>query len=313
MNDIRQITNKELSAANTSTTPHRTPSRPTQQSNAATKARPISKTIARTATNNTHLQKRSTVPAGDHKTLPVRKPHLKQVHKPHGQKTDYELTPVCPDSKNRHHHQGTTAKRKINSNNKWHADTAHKRVKIATSNYTPRTTQTHYNTQAQTTPTHKYIKNNKLSIASTAPQKLHMYKRKLNTLSSTSTKKIRIHKKPSSFRTKNSLYSLTPTQASTKAKQTLHNSTAFPTDIPIKQDAGKLGLMWPRGNVANSHPAAAMLHHYSTEGCPVDAGANWTEKMIITALKRGPHISAKIQKLWNTYTRKQTEKYKEDS
>ena len=50
--------------------------------------------------------------------------------------------------------------------------------------------------------------------------------------------------------------------------------------------------MWPRG-IANSHPAAQMLHSYSNLGCPVDTGEDWTTEHIIQALKRGPHISAK--------------------
>ena len=51
--------------------------------------------------------------------------------------------------------------------------------------------------------------------------------------------------------------------------------------------------MWPRGNVANSHPAAKILHEFSTRGVPVDTGTNWNHDMIVTALKKGPHISAK--------------------
>ena len=50
--------------------------------------------------------------------------------------------------------------------------------------------------------------------------------------------------------------------------------------------------MWPRG-IAFKHPAAKLLQHYSTQGCPVDIGEDWSVEHIITALKRGPHISAK--------------------
>ena len=106
----------------------------------------------------------------------------------------------------------------------------------------------------------------------------------------TQTKNINI------IRNSNPIYTQTISQQSTSATVKLRNSTAFPQNIPIKQDAGKLGLMWPRGTVANSHPAANMLHAYSTNGCPVEAGENWTEHMIITALTRGPHISAKNPK-----------------
>ena len=77
------------------------------------------------------------------------------------------------------------------------------------------------------------------------------------------------------------------------AKQSLNNSDIFPASIPIKSDAGKCGLMWPRGAIANSHPAAKLLHFYSNRGCPVDTGEPWNQASIITALKRGPHISAK--------------------
>ena len=77
-------------------------------------------------------------------------------------------------------------------------------------------------------------------------------------------------------------------------KPKLEQSTSpFPTSIPLKDDIGKLGLMWPRGTIANSHPAAPMLHKFSNSGCPVDTGENWTIDMIKTALKKGPHISAK--------------------
>ena len=77
------------------------------------------------------------------------------------------------------------------------------------------------------------------------------------------------------------------------AKNSLSNSDIFPASIPIKSDAGKCGLMWPRGAIANSHPAAKLLHFYSNRGCPVDTGEPWNQASIITALKRGPHISAK--------------------
>ena len=82
-------------------------------------------------------------------------------------------------------------------------------------------------------------------------------------------------------------------KSNTTAKTLRHSSEVFPSSIPIKEDAGKLGLMWPRGALANSHPAAAMLNSYSSKGCPVDTGKNWEPEMILKALRRGPHISAK--------------------
>lgn len=50
--------------------------------------------------------------------------------------------------------------------------------------------------------------------------------------------------------------------------------------------------MWPR-EIANNHPAAPLLHHFSEHGCPVDVGEPWSKQHIIKALQRGPHISAK--------------------
>ena len=79
------------------------------------------------------------------------------------------------------------------------------------------------------------------------------------------------------------------------AATTFKHSDIFPSSIPIKEDAGKCGLMWPRGKIANSHPAAQLLNFYSTKGCPVDTGTPWTKPMILAALKRGPHISAKVK------------------
>ena len=51
--------------------------------------------------------------------------------------------------------------------------------------------------------------------------------------------------------------------------------------------------MCPRG-LALHHPAAGALLKYATGGCPVNSGQNWTEEMIETAVKRGPHVSALV-------------------
>ena len=67
----------------------------------------------------------------------------------------------------------------------------------------------------------------------------------------------------------------------------------FPTSVPIKSDIGKFGLMWPRGLEATSHPASKMLTNYSVKGCPVEMNKNCSLGHIMTALKRGPHVSAK--------------------
>ena len=66
----------------------------------------------------------------------------------------------------------------------------------------------------------------------------------------------------------------------------------IPPSIPVKEDIGKYGLMWPRG-LATAHPAAPMLNEFSTMGCPVDTGKDWSFEEIETAISRGPHISAK--------------------
>ena len=82
----------------------------------------------------------------------------------------------------------------------------------------------------------------------------------------------------------------------------------FPTSIPVKEDAGKYGLMWPRGAIANAHPAANLLKFYSSKGCPVDTGEDWTVEMITTAIKRGPHISARMQEAKQYLQAETTEK-----
>ena len=58
----------------------------------------------------------------------------------------------------------------------------------------------------------------------------------------------------------------------------------IPPSIPVKDDIGKFGLMWPRG-LASAHPAAPMLEEFSQLGCPVSTGEDWTTDQIIAALK----------------------------
>ena len=83
----------------------------------------------------------------------------------------------------------------------------------------------------------------------------------------------------------------------------------IPPSIPVKDDIGKFGLMWPRG-LASAHPAAPMLEEFSELGCPVSTGENWTTEQIIAALKRGPHISAKETKALQYLREETTEKLK---
>ena len=65
-------------------------------------------------------------------------------------------------------------------------------------------------------------------------------------------------------------------QTTSPPTASLQQSNLFPASIPIQTDAGKLGVMWPRGAVANTHPAAHLLHFYSSKGCPVDTWDAWT-------------------------------------
>jgi hypothetical protein len=52
------------------------------------------------------------------------------------------------------------------------------------------------------------------------------------------------------------------------------------------------GLMWPT-SYALQHEAAPILASYSTKGCPVDCGKNWTATEVVEAIKYGAHPSAK--------------------
>lgn len=77
-----------------------------------------------------------------------------------------------------------------------------------------------------------------------------------------------------------------------RAKSIKLSHDIIPASIPLKEDIGKCGLMWPRG-LAKQHPAAPLLQDYNKNGCPVDIGKAWSKEHILNALKRGPHISAK--------------------
>ena len=74
------------------------------------------------------------------------------------------------------------------------------------------------------------------------------------------------------FTAKHTIYrrnKLPHTSTNSTIIQKIQTSNIFPSSIPIKADIGKLGLMWPRGKIANLHPAAKMLKEYSTQGCPI--------------------------------------------
>ena len=72
----------------------------------------------------------------------------------------------------------------------------------------------------------------------------------------------------------------------------VNHQNDIPTSYPVKDDIGKYGIMWPRG-IAKQHPVATLLEEYSSNGCPVDIGEDWSKTHIIQALKRGPHMSTK--------------------
>ena len=99
------------------------------------------------------------------------------------------------------------------------------------------------------------------------------------------------HETPIQKQTINKIHK-TPITTSKQLFTIINNNNIIPKTIPLEDDIGKLGLMWPRG-IANMHDAAPLLHSYSDNGCPVNCGNNWTKDHIIASLKRGAHISAK--------------------
>ena len=85
-----------------------------------------------------------------------------------------------------------------------------------------------------------------------------------------------------------------PITSSKQLIDKIKNNNIIPSTIPVEDDIGKSGLMWPRG-IAKLHDAAPLLDDFSINGCPVDCGENWTHEHIIAAILRGPHISANIK------------------
>ena len=82
---------------------------------------------------------------------------------------------------------------------------------------------------------------------------------------------------------------MSPSELEAHIATTLQQEETIPAHAPIKEAIGK--TMFPR-TFALAHPSAPMLKTWATEGCPVDTGTNWTREEMLTALKRGPHISA---------------------
>ena len=87
-------------------------------------------------------------------------------------------------------------------------------------------------------------------------------------------------------------YDMNPKQHNNDITKSLNSNTDFPQEIPVVQNIGKLGLMWPR-NHALQHNATPLLNSYAQSGCPVDCGPNWSKEHLTLLLLRGPHISAK--------------------
>ena len=101
-----------------------------------------------------------------------------------------------------------------------------------------------------------------------------------------------------------------PIISSKQLIESITSNNVIPSTIPVADDIGKLGLMWPRG-LAKSHEAAPLLNNFSDEGCPVDCGTNWTNEHIMAALIRGPHISAKSKEAKQCLFRETESKVKE--
>jgi hypothetical protein len=87
---------------------------------------------------------------------------------------------------------------------------------------------------------------------------------------------------------------MTPAEKSTNMTDELGNTDTFPVEIPVKEEIGKLGLMWPR-SYAEFHRATPLLNSYAIDGCPVQCGPDWSEEKILKLLRRGPHRSAKVK------------------
>ena len=94
--------------------------------------------------------------------------------------------------------------------------------------------------------------------------------------------------------------------------EVISTNAILPDELDIPEILGKkhMGLMWPT-SFANDHDAAPLLHSYSTHGCPVDCGDPWSHDQIITALKRGAHISAKVPRARDYLLKQSHEKEKE--
>ena len=103
---------------------------------------------------------------------------------------------------------------------------------------------------------------------------------------------------------------LGPNTLAEDLEATFQQDEHVPHEIPGIDDAiGKLGLMHPR-NYALQHDAATLLQDYAQNGCPVDAGEDWTIEQIQDALERERHKSAYLDGAAAFLQRETTEKIK---
>jgi hypothetical protein len=105
---------------------------------------------------------------------------------------------------------------------------------------------------------------------------------------------------------------MNPKELKEHIQQELSNKDIFPPEIPVKEEIGKLGLMWPR-TYAEIHDATPLLNSYAESGCPADCGPDWSLEKIVTLMKRGPHRSSKkkdaVRQLRKETEEKITNKY----
>ena len=88
---------------------------------------------------------------------------------------------------------------------------------------------------------------------------------------------------------------------------------SLPTSKSIHTELGKspkIGLTHPSAHALN-HPATPILQHYSSTGCPVDCGPNWTRHQLEEALQYGAHPSAKKAEAQAYLIKETTSKVKE--
>ena len=102
---------------------------------------------------------------------------------------------------------------------------------------------------------------------------------------------------------------MTPKDYQSDIKNQLNDTSIFPAEIPVQEEIGKLGLMWPR-NYAEYHKATPLLMSYAQKGCPVKCGPDWSLEKILLLLRRGPHRSSKKKQAIIQLRRETEEKIK---